>query len=911
MSAYSAIRLAAFQPARTAPPFIQQLYGLAFPAHWRQKFLDFYRLGKRNPETYSQVPIRRLNELIRAVAPDLLCVARGATLEDDAPWLYARKPFPLPVLCTFINAWIRDLHSAKERAKHPELVEAAIVLGETLDTHELRWQKIDVDLLSRTSTPGGTAEPDPRLYQLLPDTLAHQIAALDPYRFEGVEMQFRIAAAARGAELVSWPPREFLGEEGTWRFSFVVALTVQTAPFTDDFRVHLRTGVRRWRTSGLVKVPFQGAVSAYMLADMPWLNEAPGSARLSVSRFGKSRGSDDYQWVRGGPEGMIGRLRFARDLPDPGKLQSDPGAWIDGKDGIQVGVVHSTSMGGHGVGAGLMPRDRSPLTDWAAVALEPRLRRVPDHGRSRYPVVPRNLPKDPQGKTKEARAAHKSILKREQQDSLRKQVVRTLGDAPLIAEIRWQNPRTRDALIATLAELLGLDGDGGEGAVRSWDSPELAVRLHIEDAGLVSAPLAFPGPKPQRKHLAEAITDRRTAIASMCDLDQRDPGQLTIIEIGHADSYRPSILDPKFAARLGYADAGRLTQFINLPSAARKTAGAKNIAHRAEASWKDAFRQLGVRTVPEHSLTGLPDDLQYVGLWMIKRRADGPTRKRRTAPVAVKISADGNITGWDPESGTWVPYREVLLALARHAEIPGEFDEDDVTEETPVTADAATQQNNGKREWSPDLEDQQAEAAQFIRAMLYSLRNEPTLLLTHAQNSRLHWPWLRNGSLRQDMLQFGPSPAQRIDLYGDMLRHVRVRDSGMDETPQWFAPDDETHVHGIASGLWTRPDSPDGFRVFLSTAEKPDTAKRAAVTASKIATRMDKKGEEVTDTGQNAWNPTALELAVLACQTHAAESDDPEQWAALAHQLRRAPDYRATLVLPLPLHLAKLTAQWA
>lgn len=39
-------------------------------------------------------------------------------------------------------------------------------------------------------------------------------------------------------------------------------------------------------------------------------------------------------------------------------------------------------------------------------------------------------------------------------------------------------------------------------------------------------------------------------------------------------------------------------------------------------------------------------------------------------------------------------------------------------------------------------------------------------------------------------------------------------------------------------------------------------------------------------------------------------ASDPELWAALVHQLRRAPDYRDTLGLPLQLHLAKLTEEY-
>jgi hypothetical protein len=72
------------------------------------------------------------------------------------------------------------------------------------------------------------------------------------------------------------------------------------------------------------------------------------------------------------------------------------------------------------------------------------------------------------------------------------------------------------------------------------------------------------------------------------------------------------------------------------------------------------------------------------------------------------------------------------------------------------------------------------------------------------------------------------------------------------EAPQGDDPEDR---YGIASGLWVSPDGDSDLRTFLSTAPKASTAKNAAVDASKFATRENKKGETVIDTGKNASNP--------------------------------------------------------
>lgn len=377
-----------------------------------------------------------------------------------------------------------------------------------------------------------------------------------------------------------------------------------------------------------------------------------------------------------GTQALAG-LRFSHELPDAAAAQENPDAWITGQGDIQIGVVHATSMGGHGVGTGLTPRDRSPLTDWAAEALRPHLTRLDDFTRSRYPVVPRNLPKAPTAKTKEERTLQKAEFERERRDERRAALARVLGGRPLVVEARWQNDRTRDALIEQLAVLLGLGGPGGsDRTMRAWTTPELTVRLYLEDAGNVAAQLEFPDGQPQRKTLAAAISARRREIATLCKRDERPDVQAVVVKIDHPKSFRPDIVDPKFAARLGYADAGRLTKFVTLPSSRWNTASKKSIAHRALQAWSDVLRQLGLCTVPEHSVDEMPKDLDYVAVWMVKRRADGPTRKRRTDPVAVRISAaDSSVTGWDSDSGGWVPYPELLLSLARHAEIPGKYED--------------------------------------------------------------------------------------------------------------------------------------------------------------------------------------------------------------------------------------------
>ena len=139
-----------------------------------------------------------------------------------------------------------------------------------------------------------------------------------------------------------------------------------------------------------------------------------------------------------------------------------------------------------------MPRDRAPLSGWVARAFEPYLRRVPDHHHSKYPAVPRNLVKKPTGKTPEEKEQKKGQILRLQQRVRRERLARILEGEPLEAEVIWQDTRTRDGLLAQLAEALGMENADSAGPdLRVWQTEELTVRLRLEQAGALAAPLDF------------------------------------------------------------------------------------------------------------------------------------------------------------------------------------------------------------------------------------------------------------------------------------------------------------------------------------------------------------------------------------------------------------------------------------
>ena len=218
------------------------------------------------------------------------------------------------------------------------------------------------------------------------------------------------------------------------------------------------------------------------------------------------------------------------------------------------------------------------------------------------------------------------------------------------------------------------------------------------------------------------------------------------------------------------------------------------------------------------------------------------------------------------------------------------------------------------REQGDDLKtkaQQRAETARFVRQVLYTLRGEHTVVLTHAQNARQSWDWLQDGLLEPDKIQLGDLPVQNLALQGRNLRVIRLRDGERDETPQWWAVDDKDSEDdaGLSKGLWVPPGPEDDRRVFYATGAKGASHQHSSPDDAKLTMRRSDEvpGGEI-DGGTPAWNPTLLEITVAGC----AAGDRPVDWAMWVQHQRFPDHYRDEgLKLPLALHLAAKATEYA
>ncbi|MEV4055174.1 RNaseH domain-containing protein [Amycolatopsis sp. NPDC049688] len=282
----------------------------------------------------------------------------------------------------------------------------------------------------------------------------------------------------------------------------------------------------------------------------------------------------------------------------------------------------------------------------------------------------------------------------------------------------------------------------------------------------------------------------------------------------------------------------------------------------------DLFGQLGVR--PTHLPEPAPNTVNcrpaLLAIWMIRRPKADRRRVHRQVPIALLIDPTGHQV---QIRTTWFSWQPLHVGLV---DLPQRY------------GNAATATG--------------IDPGQFIKESVeHAIASHPdTLLLTHAQNLRSTWPALAGPQMDVDTIDLGRGPQPIKELPG--LRHIWVRSAHGAGTPQSYGVNDG--IIGHPKGMWRFPEP----RLFASTSGKPAYAVNSVLRNSKIAEGLPygRDGFTRLNTQAPVWNEQLLELGVAGLQN----GDQPEQWAAMAHNLRDAVPYtRWTTPLPWPLQLAQ------
>ncbi len=907
MPRYDHLRTATFRlnladGAKWSEPF----HVLAFPEAWKEPLLGLAK--RRSEDDKRNIWVDSLNRALVMLAPDLVTVSRGVTDRGQSkPWLYSRERIPTGALLPIIRAWVPATYG------HAAQADIQRVLDKMRPEH-LVWRPHTVELGDWATLSTGTADPSNEAYALLSDVLATRLSR-DGVTYEHARGTTRFrrapAAAGEGAEVMSWPPIWLPDRHGDeWPCSLVLRFRLETRAFEPAPVVHCAVGLRRW-----VKDRFEPRAdretTVYLAGQVPWIAGFHHSSSFQMAPT-KWQFIPKDQREEDGPRGtvvwgsdlpaIVDRLTYQTPLPQPADFCVDPTALLGNGD-VTAAIVYSTAIGvDHGVGAGLMPKDRRPLLEWvdsvldAPVRLAPPLQKVTTRltrQHADHPMMALAAAQAAASVPDEARStdetdddakvrlsAAKRAREKAAEHARRRVAVGDQTKGALTIDVLWLTDDGRDRCIAQICEDLGLSSVPSnhlDGGAQRWDTEGLTLTVRPTWLGALGEPLAVNGGgRSNRDALHRAMRGRAEDVQRA--LPAASGPTAALVELWGERHYRDNpAADPKFALRRALAQTGRITQFLT-PWEEDGREKETDAQYRTDKAWNDLLRQLSIQIRPPRFAARratIPEPLQYIGLWLIKQRRDSsPTRMPQRLPVAVRLASDTtDVLAYAPGFSGWLPYPDALCRLAQLDPFGG-----DPRQGSQITG--------------------------FIRQVLEDAEAwGDALVMAHAQNLRYEWPWLQNKVIVQDRVQFlrDETPVPIAERRG--LRLVRVRTSDAGETPQCFGEEDDDI--GFPKGLWRMGGS---GRVFGSTASKPVTAKHLSATLSKFErwqTSTNKSYDPKPDA--HAFNPRLVEFTVGAIQP----DDIPWTWAALAHELRFvALHHEDAVTLPLPLHLAKLMEEY-
>ncbi len=809
---YNELRPLAFRVAASIETLPHVFVTMSLPTDMKSMARQAIAVATKGDVNKVRLPIRVLNRAARMLIPDVVSIERDADKHDVHTWLYGQGEEPAGsfALRQILRAWIRTAFPRKvaEEAKQ-EIVQM-------IATETLRWQPHTIDLARWRIADNGTASPYIKgtplnSFVLLPDLIATRLSAPDVVFEWGIhQLHFRrtpMAPGKSGTELISWPPLEYHeSEKRIWPFSVVLTLTLQTIPFQPFPQLHCEIGIRRWAGPAIEWLPGGGQqTSIYLLDTVPWIDGLHNSGSFQVAPISwkrkpkseRKKGTSDYylNWdstlVR-----LLDDLHPKSVFPDPEELSERPYEYIRDTGPSAALVFRNGIEPPHGVGTGLMPRDRFLFAEQLVEYLKPEFEFIPTFNRRTYHVSVSPNPFFAKV-TKEAEQ-HEGEDEEGQEPLAGTHADRrlALGQATqeqFTLEICYQSTQIRDALFQAVQTLLLGEPTILNKDEQVWSTRELELTVRTFPLGSRGDALKI---KPGS---AETLYDRvrdaiRQRVGTMEPLPAVSGRAGALIELDDAELFDDD--DPKPALRIAYARQGRLTQFVTpLPDESRLTESQKEkerkrLEHRALSAVRDFLRQFAVqgvvpRIVPQGGKEKLyvPDPLHYLGVWLIKQYTESsPTHVAQVLPVFVHmLSSTPGIQVLAPGLRTWLDYPDALAALAEG-------------------------QGLGVR--------RARDAYQFILDTLARCLPSfgDTLLLCHAQNLRSAWTWLQNESITIKL----PGELQRYP----QLRIVRFR-TGVHETPEWYGQS-EREAYGLPHGLFSIGES---GHVFASVQEKPPNAK--------------------------------------------------------------------------------------
>jgi hypothetical protein len=843
---------------------------VGFPQSWYTELMRKVFRPDTEDDKQRGLPLWATNNAISALMPAVL--TNNATGKPGTSWLAWSAQSATPDLAHLVEMLRGGMMAAAEaRNKKPRRRRIDLpALAEVLQGFQA--QDLQPQQRALSYLPGHKFDAD--LYGLLPQAVALHLARAEwavehgDYDHElgrrvaaGVST-WRRTAMSEGAEMVSWPPHVYTTRHGTrYGWSYTLRITVQTQPLAGRPLLHITLGIRRWARYGV----WDGArsIGVHLPAASGW-DEPEGRIGVAAIKWQPGpRGSKEGRMVWNDEiVAALERISQPDLLPDPRLLAREPMDFLEPADHSNpvAAVVFRHGLGEHSkhaVGDGVSARDRWRIFDQFMPAVADFA--TPTRPASRVQARVRQRPKA----ADQLRIDHQALAAAVQ--------------APMEITAWYATTAMRSTIIETVADALGaplpadlLDASPAAYAQHSLQAPGLDVTLRIGPIGALAGDLAIDRTITNRTdRIGRAFSQRATETVRHLTAGAQDAARFAIIEMGDAGEFTSAEHDPKQAVKAGAGTLEILTQNITPPKPDEPESTRRERARKAVGDL--LVRQTGILARPPYLGTNdYPlENVATLGLWVVRRNGDF----RAVLPLAVAWLPDEPFARIRlPHDDQWLPHHIGARHLAN-------WDT------------ARTLTNEQVQDFFADVVAECADGGD-------------TAMFTLAQNIRSNCPPLTNAGMIQDELAFASGktipPDQRKGV-----RHLRLRTNLRCETPQHVGVREEgdKKIIGIGSGLWA---DADHSRLFYSTSAKPVSAGPGSPGGSRIETHWGRNSKgamvEKVDILKKVWNPQLLEILFNLAHP----DDEPEAWAALAHQHRyTAAHFADPLLLPGVLHLAR------
>lgn len=801
------------------------LFYLGFPQEWKKSIIELtYRSNPKFNPNYA-LPTSTLKDYLNSWMENVVDIKPLRVESDDSAWLISIEPPDIEKICEILKIWIAATYMGASVSN--ETKDLAKELIARIVFEDLRCEIHQAETVLFSEDGCASSDYTYRAFSLL--TMSRLIG--QKINLCGAEM---IICRADKDELMT-APIYAQGKEHAYPYAFVIKLSVQTTPPQRKAMLVCDLSIRRF-------IP-------HVWANNPWLdNKVIAHVRVAENRFKKipiQYSSYNKSLVWSETDEKCYNLYEFSTLPKAKDVICNVETYFSPSAQPQILCPFANGLKWaqkSKIGTGVSVKDKAEFYDQLYKMLGNYVS-VPEVP-SKCGATHAHFCKDVLSRRKRLAACTASNLLNlevycyDKDRSLAKYIFDEIGEYFGINE-------EYKSIIDIHTQIIGL---GERGDAMSGDGYSQVLNKIEQIKSCI----------PYAKELTAAVIVL--------------PGK-EFFQIG----------DPKGAIRAGFADTGRVTQFIT-PDQDEKV-----ISHKVTATVLDLFRQLGYTEPIQEKDSSGKWSTTVMGLHVFTQLEPlyGRGRKDRARYLPIYVTYEPvsgeTFVDCDALEKRHVPYREAgiqLSQLSRSADF--------VKKCSDAFLGTVKQQLLGYRN-------------------LY--RNEPGLLMVLADgNTRSEmWPGISDksisgysclGSYTPEKINIGAKGRDYLQSFTDcQLRIVRVRiNQNSSEIPDYYTEakiDSKGNtVHKSASGIYQYQN------IFWGLAAKP---KDPCYTRSFLHSKVNCPFEEYDERNLVEFFPLQLQIG-----------DDPLEWAQFSNMLRECmPQYAGSATkLPAPLHLATLLKEY-